>query len=363
MFKNNKIIICGGGTGGHLFPAMAISDVLYKNGADILYIGSKHGIESTKISKNINAFFLNIKGIHRTLSLSNIIDNFFLPFRLILSIIKSIIIIYKFNPNVVIGTGGYSSGVPLISAIILRKKIIIQEQNSYPGLTNRTLSKFADKVFISYESSKKYFKKNTMFSGNPIRGDFIKTNKNKAKINLNIPENKFTIFICGGSQGSMPINNHIIKNLNFYNNLNAHIIWQCGKKQYENISLLQLNTNIKIYDFINDIDKVYSASDLIISRSGALTLSEINFFGKASILIPFPASAGNHQYKNAIYSKNVNAAILIKQKKLKNGDLESTINDLIKSSDNIIAMEKAAKSISTPDSMNIILNEIKTLLC
>ena len=314
MLNNNKFIVCGGGTGGHLFPAMAISKMLSKNGGDILYIGSKYGIESNKIYNN--AFFLNIKGIQRTLSFSNFIDNLLLPYRFILSIIHSIIIIYKFNPNVVIGTGGYSSGVPLISAIILGKKILIQEQNSYPGLTNRVLSKFADKICISYNDSKKFFKKNIVFSGNPIRNDFIKINKSKAKQKLNIDNDRFTIFICGGSQGSMPINNHIINNLGYYNNLDAEIIWQCGTNHYNDIKLLKLNSNIKIYDFINDIDKIYCASDLIISRSGALTLSEINYFGKASILIPFPFSTGNHQYKNAQYSEKVNAGIIINQDNL-----------------------------------------------
>ncbi len=362
MYKNSRFIVCGGGTGGHLFPATAIISELSKKGAEIIYMGSKYGIESIKI-KNQKAVFLDIKGFHRTISISNILDNLKFPFRIIKSIIRSLNIIYKYNPQLVIGTGGYSSGIPLISAIILGKKILIQEQNSYPGFTTRTLSKFAHRICIGYNSSKKYFKNNTVFSGNPIRKDLFIIDNMQAKKDLNLDNNKFTIFICGGSQGSKPINEHVIKNLDFYNNLNANIIWQCGVNNLKTISLLNLNQNIKLYDFINYMDKVYSASDLVISRSGALTLSEINYFGKASILIPYPFSAGNHQYENAIYSEKSNAAIIIEQKKLNTGLLEKKINHLKKSPNIIKEMSIAAQSLHTPNAINIIIKEIDNIIC
>ena len=363
MLKNSKIIICGGGTGGHLFPAMAIKTELVKNGADVMYIGSKFGIESSQLKHSKNSFFLNIKGMHRTISISNIVDNLKLPFRIFWGILKSLKLIYNFDPKLVIGTGGYSSGLPLISAVILRKKILLQEQNSYPGITTRTLSRFANIICISYKESKKYLQNNVVFSGNPIRADFIKTDKKYAKLNLNLNKNKFTIFICGGSQGSKPINNHVIKNLSFYNNLNATIIWQCGKNHYKNIKILNLDKNIFLFDFIQDISKIYSAADLIISRSGALTLTEINYFGKASILIPFPTAAGNHQYKNALFSQNAKAAIIIEQNQLIKGKLEHTINYLLSNPNRLLKMETASKAISKSDSMEIIINEIKSLLC
>mgnify|MGYP001290929980 CR=1 FL=1 len=363
MFNNSRIIICGGGTGGHLFPAISIKTQLSNRGAQVLYMGSKHGIESIRMTKDKNTYFLDIKGIHRTLSISNIIENITFPFKVVTSIIKSLKIIYQYNPMIVIGTGGYSSGIPLISAIILRKKILLQEQNSYPGITTRILSRFSNKVCIAYNESTKYIKTNTIFSGNPIRSDFKIIKKNDAKAILNISKYKFTIFICGGSQGSKPINEHIINNLNYYNNLNANIIWQCGFNHYKKISKLNLNTNIKLFDFINKMDQVYSACDLVVSRSGALTLSEINFFGKASILIPFPSAAGNHQHKNALVSKHNNASILIKQNNLIKGELEKNIEKLINSPEDLYVMENGARSLSTPNSIDIILKEIQSLLC
>ena len=362
MFNNCRFLICGGGTGGHLFPATAIMTELSKQGANVLYMGSKHGIEATTI-KSDNIVLLDIKGFHRTLSLSNFIDNIKFPFKIIKSVFKSVIIIYKFNPQLIIGTGGYSSGIPLISALILGKKILLQEQNSYPGFTNRILSKFADKICLGYTESRKYFKNNCIFTGNPIRKNLKIYNKSQARNELSINENKFTIFICGGSQGSKPINEYLKKNINFYNRLDANIIWQCGPIHLKVLSSLNINKNIILYDFIKNIDLVYSASDLVISRSGALTLTEINYFGKASILIPFPFSAGNHQYKNAIFSKKSKASIIIEQKDLSNGSLEKTILKLKKSNDEIKKMGLAAKSISTPNSIDNIIKEINLSVC
>ena len=362
MFNNCRFLICGGGTGGHLFPAKVIMSELSKKGAKVLYMGSRHGIEATKIENN-NVVLLDIKGFHRTLSISNLIDNIKFPFKIIKSILKSVFIIYRFNPHLIIGTGGYSSGIPLLAALILGKKIFIQEQNSYPGFTNRILSKYADKICVGYNESKKYFKNKCIFTGNPLRKNLKLYNKSYARNELKINKNKFTIFICGGSQGSKPINDYLKRNINFYNQLDANIIWQCGPFHLKALSSLNINRNIILYDFIKNIDLVYSASDLVISRSGALTLSEINYFGKASILIPFPFAAGNHQYKNAIFSKKSEASIIIEQKNLCNGSLENEILKLKKSKSQIKKMSLSAKSISTPNSIDIIIKEINLSLC
>ncbi len=186
--------------------------------------------------------------------------------------------------------------------------------------------------------------------------------KNNQIKKSNLKSNRFTIFILGGSQGSKPINSHILQNISFYNKLDALVLWQCGKKDYNFIKSQELGENIQIFDFINDIGKIYSKSNIVISRSGALTVSEITACGKASILIPFPHAANNHQYYNAKVLTNVGASILIPQIDLAHGTLEETLSMLILNPDKIKIMQKAALSIAKPNATNDIVNEINNLI-
>tara|TARA_B100000959_G_C14831065_1_gene561920 strand:- start:182 stop:1021 length:840 start_codon:yes stop_codon:yes gene_type:complete len=277
---------------------------------------------------------------------------------MIIAYIKSRSTIKSFNPQVVVGTGGYSSGLPLLAAIHMNYKTLIQEQNTNPGFTTQKLAPKVNTICIGFKESAKFFKKKTLFTGNPIRKDLFIMDKN----NQNKKSNRFTIFILGGSQGSKPINSHVLQNISFYNKLDAMILWQCGKKDYNFIKSQELGENIQIFDFIKDIGKIYSKSNIVISRSGALTVSEITACGKASILIPFPHAANNHQYYNAKVLTNVGASILIPQIDLAYGTLEETLSMLILNPDKIKIMQKAALSIAKPNATNDIVNEINNLI-
>ena len=359
MSEQLRIIIAGGGTGGHFFPAMAIRDALIKKGVDVKYIGSKYGIEAKNEYLNKSFMLLNIRGIQRQLTFNSLGKNILFPFRFIQSYFISRKILKDFKPDIVIGTGGYSSGLPLIASINLGIATVIQEQNSYPGITTRYLSKYCNKTFIAYQDAKRYLKKkNFILTGNPIRDSIQMINKNKAKNNLNLNEKKPVLLILGGSQGSKPLNNHFIKKCNEYLQYGIQILWQCGKTDFNNLNKLINNKDIHLIPFCDDMSLLYSASDLIISRSGALALSEMAFMGKAMILIPFPYSAGNHQFKNAESFSNSGAAILIPQNKLNSGQLEHAAIKLLKNPEKIVAMEKKSIQLASPDATDIIANSI-----
>ena len=359
MSDRLRMIIAGGGTGGHFFPAMAIKDALIKKGVDVKYIGSKHGIEAKKKYLNKSYMLLNIQGIQRQLTFSSLRKNILFPYRFIQSYFISRRILKDFKPDVVIGTGGYSSGLPLIASINLGITTIIQEQNSYPGITTRYLSKYSNKTFIAYQDAKRFLKKkNIILIGNPIREDIKMINKNKAKNNLNLNEKKPVLLILGGSQGSKPLNNHFIEKCNEYIQYGIQILWQCGKTDFNHLNNIIHNKDIHLIPFCDDMSSLYSASDLIISRSGALALSEMAFMGKAMILIPFPHSAGNHQFKNAESFSNSGAAILIPQNKLNSGELENTAIQLLNNPKKIVDMEKKSIQLASPNATDIITNSI-----
>ena len=201
-----NIIIAGGGTGGHLFPAFAIGGRLEKEGAKVTYIGSIYGIEKNyKTELKNKLYLLNITGIDRTVSMKSFLNNLVFPFRFVISYLKSIIIIKRIKPKIIIGTGGYSSGIPLLVGILLNVKSIIHEQNSYPGITTRSLSKKVNKVLIAYNNLEKYISTtNCLFTGNPVRENLNSINREDACKEINLDPNKKIIFILGGSQGSKP---------------------------------------------------------------------------------------------------------------------------------------------------------------
>ena len=363
MTNKYKMVIAGGGTGGHFFPAIAILNQLQKMGIQVKYIGSKYGLESNNsILEKDKILLLNINGIQRHFNLDSIYKNLLFPFRFIFSYLKSRIFIKKFQPDVVIGTGGYSSGIPLYASIHLGIKTVIQEQNSYPGITTRYLSNKVDRVCIAYNDMKKIFSynRNIIFTGNPIRDDIQKMDKKQAKTHFNLNINKPVLTVLGGSQGSVPLNNYFINNIIKYIDNDIQLIWQCGKKSFKNLSN---NTNLKhknihLIPFYDNMSALYSASDLIISRSGALTLSEMAYMGKAMILIPFPNSAGNHQHKNATIFQNKGAALLVKQSEMKSKKLETKIFKLFKDPNKLKKMENKAEELATPNAINDIIKTI-----
>jgi UDP-N-acetylglucosamine--N-acetylmuramyl-(pentapeptide) pyrophosphoryl-undecaprenol N-acetylglucosamine transferase len=352
------MVITGGGTGGHFFPAIAIKEALVENGVQVKYIGSKYGIEAKKQYFNDEILLLDIKGIQRQFNIESLTNNILFPIRFCKAYYVSRKFLKKFNPDLVIGTGGYSSGLPLIASIHLGIKTVIQEQNSYPGITTRFLSKYCNKVLIAYQEAEKYFKKKVVITGNPVRNNIKMINKVKAKLNLNLNAKLPVILIMGGSQGSKPMNFHFIKKYHEYLKHNIQIIWQCGKNDYNYIKNQINEENIYLIPFSDDMSSLYSAADLVISRSGALALSEMALMGKAMVLVPFPYSAGNHQQKNAESFSNSGAAILIYQENLIYGELEKTIIKLLKNKHSIKQMEEKSIQMAAPNATDVIINTI-----
>ena len=364
-YKNNQdtILIAGGGSGGHLFPALAIGDELKNIGYNVKYMGSKYGIES-KILKNLNKeyYLLNITGIHRTISFKNIISNILFPIRFLSAYLISKTIIKKIKPKLVIGTGGYASGIPLINSIRMGIKTLIHEQNSYPGITTRKLSNKVDQVCITTSETKKYLNGNMFLTGIPIRKKLFKVNKEKACQKLGLSVNKKTVFVIGGSQGSEAFNQHFKKEINYYIKNDIQLIWQCGHKHFNQYKNLISHKNIIIKEFFNNIHYAYGASDIVVSRAGAMALNEIAFMEKAMILVPLPSSAANHQFYNAKNFHDNKAAIMIEEKDMKDNIIEKKISKLFNNLNQLESMGLNARELIVKDANKKIIKQIVHLL-
>ncbi|MCF6365757.1 MAG: undecaprenyldiphospho-muramoylpentapeptide beta-N-acetylglucosaminyltransferase [Bacteroidales bacterium] len=311
-----KIIISGGGTGGHIFPAIAIAQALKRIDSDIeiLFVGAKGKIEEKKVPEaGFKIKLLNIKGFARKFSLENIKN----IFRLISSISKSKKIIRKFKPDVVVGVGGYASGPLVYAATQKRIPSLIQEQNSYPGITNKVLSKKAKIICVAYGKMDRFFPKEKIVNtGNPVRKKITNPNISKEEVLgfFDLEPDKKVILSLGGSGGAKSINDSIKQNINEIAKKDFYFIWQTGRNYYED-SLKAVEEagakNIIVYDFITRMDLAFKAADIVISRAGAGTISELCLLEKATILVPSPNVAEDHQTKNAISLKEKNAAIMV----------------------------------------------------
>ncbi|MDR3609865.1 MAG: undecaprenyldiphospho-muramoylpentapeptide beta-N-acetylglucosaminyltransferase [Ignavibacteriaceae bacterium] len=311
-----RFLFAGGGTGGHLFPAIAVAEKIRKMlpESDIMFIGTKSRIEGRIVPKLGFKFSpIWIKGFSRKLNLENLL----FPLKLAVSLIQSLLINLRFKPMVAIGSGGYVSGPAIWGASVIGAKIILLEQNSYPGITTRLLQKYASEIHLSFDDSKKYFKqKNKLnITGNPVRESLVRGNKEEALNYFGLNPSYKTLFVLGGSLGAGSVNEAIGKFIR--NNLQGdiNIIWQTGKNYFELYKYLA-SKNIIIRDFIDNMDQAYSACDLLVSRAGATTIAEIIALGVPAILIPSPNVAENHQFFNAKSLSDKNAAVLIEDSKL-----------------------------------------------
>jgi len=318
-----KFIFSAGGTGGHIYPALATADALRDMlpEAEILFIGAEHRMEMEKVPHHGYPIIgLPIQGIQRRLTLKN----FVVPFKIVASLLKARKILKQLKPDVVAGFGGYASGPVLFIAALLGIKIFIQEQNSYPGITNKILSHFAKKIFVAYDNLNLFFNpKKIILTGNPVRKDISIgiPPKSEALKFFNLSENKKTILIIGGSLGARTINEAIENSLHLFAENNIQVLWQTGKIYYDGIidRTKNINTNhVKILQFIREMNMAYSAADIIISRAGALSISELCIVGKPAILVPSPNVSEDHQTKNAMALVTKNAAILVKDNEAKN---------------------------------------------
>lgn len=314
--KQPKIIISGGGTGGHVFPAIAIAGAIRSKypDAQFLFVGANGKIEMDKVpAAGYDIVGLDIRGLQRNLSLANLK----FPIRLIKSCWKARQIIKKFKPDVAVGVGGYASGPLLFMAAQQGIPCLIQEQNSYPGITNKLLASAAKKICVAYEGMEKYFEQSKLLlTGNPVRSEIVKMQVSRAAAfqHFGLNENKKTILIIGGSLGARTLNTSVLKDMNSLVIQDVQVIWQTGKLYYstivENVGS-KLPSGVRIFEFISNMEMAYTAADIIISRAGAGTISELCLLAKPVILVPSPNVAEDHQTKNAMALVKKSAAILI----------------------------------------------------
>ena len=314
--KRLRVIISGGGTGGHIFPALAIAKAIEKKVPDVkfLFVGAKGRMEMEKIPiAGYDIVGLWISGFQRR----KFIKNLLFPIKVLYSIYKANIIIKDFKPHLAIGTGGYASA-PLIYAAA-RKGIpsVIQEQNAYPGITNKILSRYVEKICVSYDKMFKFFpREKVILTGNPIREDVLgfKDKKQEGERLFNLDNKKLTVLVIGGSLGALTINKAIAKNIHKFKDNGVNLIWQTGKDYYQISTKCISDVNIKginSYAFIEHMNLAYASSDIIISRAGAISIAELCCIGKPIILVPSPNVSENHQFKNAQSLVNKNAALLV----------------------------------------------------
>ena len=360
--KNPRFIISGGGTGGHIYPAVAIANELKSRfpEAEFLFVGAKDKMEMQKVPHaGYTIKGLWISGIQRKLTL----DNAMFPLKLASSMWNSFKIIKSFKPDVVIGTGGFASGAVLRAASMLNIPTVIQEQNSYPGITNKLLAKRAHKICVAYENLERFFPKDKMIlTGNPVRQDLIEAaDKSEAIAYFNLDANKKTLLVLGGSLGARRINQLIEKELDFLLSQNIQIIWQCGKLYLDDYSKYNEKENVQVVAFIDRMDLVYAAADVVISRSGASSVSELCIVGKPTIFIPSPNVAEDHQTKNAKAISDKNGAILIKESELET-QFETIFSDLISNESKQLELSRNIKKIAKPNATKDIVEEIIKLI-
>ena len=355
--KPIKLIISGGGTGGHIYPALAIAKAIKEMNlnSSILFVGAKNKMEMEKVpNEGFSIKGLWISGFKRSLST----QNFLIPLKLFVSVIHSFLIIKKFKPNVVIGTGGFASGPILKVAQWLGLPTLIQEQNSYPGITNRILSKNANRICVAYDGMENFFPKSKLrLTGNPVRANLINSRSyDEAKLYFDLNPKMKTLVVIGGSLGSKRINELIRSNLDFFKKLNLQVLWQCGSIYYKKYSEIS-SKNIFIKPFISNMDKLYAAADFIISRAGAGTISELCCVGKPILLIPSPNVTANHQYHNAMALVNEKAALMIEEKELEE-NFQKKISLLVGNESIQKQIKENLRRLSKPDATQKILNEI-----
>ncbi len=318
-----RVIIAGGGTGGHIFPAIAVGQALQRlaPGTRLLFVGAKNKMEMEKVpNEGFEIIGLDIAGFNR----SSIWKNISLPFKLLKSRVDARNIINDFKPMAVVGVGGYASFPVLSAAQTMGVPTLIQEQNSYAGKSNKILGRRAKAICVAYQGMEQFFPKDKiMLTGNPVRKNISLMDKTGAegKEWFGVTQQGKTVLIVGGSQGARSINECIDEQLAELMKENVNIIWQTGKQYYERARQHagEYSDRVKVFDFISDMDQAYAAADVVISRAGALAIAELCIAGKPVIFVPLPTAAEDHQTSNAMALVTRNAALLVKDSELKTG--------------------------------------------
>ncbi|QZY57182.1 undecaprenyldiphospho-muramoylpentapeptide beta-N-acetylglucosaminyltransferase [Crassaminicella profunda] len=365
-----KVLISGGGTGGHIYPAIAIANKIREEikGVEILFVGTKKGLESELVPKaGYKLETITVSGFKRKLS----IDTFSSIKDLFLGIKDATKIIRKFKPDLVIGTGGYVCGPVVFIASLLNVKTVIHEQNVIPGMTNKILSKFVNKILVSFEESKEYFGNNNkiVVTGNPVRKDFIDVDKKGCRKVLGIDDDSFVVMTFGGSRGAKKINETMAKVLRKFNGRkDIRLILVTGSKHYEpilkmiNKNNFKMKDNIIVMEYVHDMAKYMGASDLVMCRAGAITLAEVTAMGLPTVLIPSPYVANNHQEFNAKVLEKNGASVLLPEKELTDRNIINLLNSLLNDEKRLKEMEAKSKELSKPNATDMIYTNILNLI-
>ena len=356
-----KIIIAGGGTGGHLFPGIAIAEeILIRDGnSRILFAGTERGIEKRVLpGLGYDLALIDVAGIKG----KGTIGMFSALAKLPRSIMQSVQIIRSFRPELVLGVGGYASGPVVLTAHLMGIKTAIAEQNAYPGVTNRILARFVDRIFLTFPDTKKRFpQRKILHTGNPIRTAFISAPDKPLGT-----EHKFKLLVFGGSQGARAINQAVLAALNKLEEIRQelHIIHQTGAQELEWVDAVYKNKEFdaEVHPFIMDMPSVYARADLLVCRAGATSIAEMTASGRASILIPYPYAADDHQTKNAEVLVRAGAAIMLPERGLSGEKLADAILSLYRDPTRISRMEACARRLARPHAVSEIVNECALMI-
>lgn len=362
-----KVLISGGGTAGHINPGIAIAKYIKSKNRDceILFVGTQKGLETKLVPReNFELKLIKVRGFKRKLSTDTLVA----VKELFQGLHEARKILREFKPDIVIGTGGYVCGPVVFNAARMGIPTLIHEQNAFPGVTNKLLSKFVDKVAISFKESEKYFKnrRKVVFTGNPIRSELLSTDRRTAREKLEIEKDKPFVVVFGGSRGAEPINVAVSDFISLHRDeRDFHMLFATGEVQYEKIAkkLGDLNSKyIKVVPYIYNMADVMAAADLVVSRAGAITLSELTALGVPSILIPSPYVTANHQEYNARALEKQGAGIVILEKNLNHNILHEQIYNLLRDREKLKNMAENSKKMGITNASEKIYGIIEELL-
>ena len=366
-----KVIISGGGSGGHIFPALAIANTVKKRHTDaqILFVGAEGRMEMEKVpAAGYKIVGLPIAGLQRQLTIQNIIKNLCLPYKVLRSRLKVRGIIREFNPDIVVGVGGFASEPTLKMASRMGYVTLLQEQNSYAGLTNKSLAKSAATICVAYDGMERFFpSEKIIFTGNPVRADIeqLSATRSEGCIHFGMNESRPVMLSVGGSLGARSINNMVLSNLSFFKENNIQLIWQTGRWMYNDavkaVGGAGMEQWIKVHQFITRMDLAYAAADIVVSRAGAIAISELCIVGKPVILIPSPNVAEDHQTKNAMALAAKGAALVVSDSDCGDKCLPLAL-ELMCDDNRRAQMGQAIKALAVPHAADLIVDQIEKLV-
>ncbi len=363
---SKRVIITGGGTGGHIFPAISIANELKKidDSIEILFVGAEGGMEMRVVPQyGYKIEGVKITGIMRSLTFKNILKNLAFPFKLIGSIIKSRGIISRFKPDVVVGVGGYASGPVGRAASGKGVPVVLCEQNAYPGITNKWLAKKAAIILLGNEAAAKYFDKSkSKVTGNPVRATLLSGDREKGLAAFGLDGNRPIVLSLGGSLGAGALNAAWEAGWKELADAGIQLVWQSGKRFHAKLSArLPKHPNLHLVDFIEDMASIYAAADLVVTRAGGSTISELILLNKPSILLPSPNVSEDHQTKNALSLTERGASVLVKDVDAKE-TLTGIVMDILQNPERLAGLQKGIEAVEKHDSANEIATEILRLM-